>query len=58
MSAWCLHLGHLRIMGNIPKFPYLDSDPRDFRQHSYVDIAQLAGVPHILALSASASLGN
>lgn len=44
-----IHLVHLRIMCGVAKFPYLATDPRDFRQHGYGEMIALAGVPHILS---------
>ena len=43
------HSLHLRIMMNLPTFPYLDNDPMDYRQHSYDAIIAHCGAPHILS---------
>lgn len=44
-----IHKVHLRIMCGIPKFPYLQWDPKDFDQYSYDEVVAAAEAPHILA---------
>ena len=50
------HTSHLRIMLNLPTFPYLQNDAMDFRQFSYDKIIDHCGVPHILASARSERL--